>query len=531
MKKFRTFARIALPAACILTMSLVFFSRTIPVLATAADSAKHESAAGFWKESEQPEQDANTAQEQSEQSVQNTGTPQDQLEQNTDTSTTQPGQDTDASTEQPGQSADTSKKQSGQQDTDSSQNQPEQDTDTSQEQPEQSSEKEPDDTTEPDNNKPETATHVSASVKQTQNTQSASISWKSVPGALTYKVQRSDEKNGTYKNIASLSKSKTNYIDKSIKRGSKYYYRVAAKLKQGGTCYSDILSFSRPLAQVSGVSLVRYSTSSIKVVWDQSKDQQTEYYKVYYAKSKTGTYKLAGTTKNTWYRVKDLANNQDYYFRVKACAAKKASNFDSVLSKTVTMRTMTYNRTTLFAGDSLMSGLRTYNILNEIAIGGNKGVVAAVGLNTITFRTRRVFDGKSGVESIISAKPYRVYIMLGDNDIHYRQKEDVIAGYREILKGIRSGSPNTDIVVLAATPVTSTQVAQRSGFAQIPAFNKSLEALAKSMGARYYDCTAFLKDSTGWLKTSYAAGDGIHWKASAYHEFGKLLEAYDKSLD
>lgn len=519
-KNFRTFARASLPAACILAISLTFFSRTIPVLATETEPSKHESAADFQKESELSEQAADTPLDHPEQAA---DTSPELPEQDTGIPQNQPGQDTPVPQEQPMQTTDTSQELSGP-DADPSQEQKEQDTTPPQKQPEQSSEDEP-------NAEAEKAAHILASVKQTQNTQAASISWKPVPGALAYKVQRSDEKNGKYTNIASLSKNKTNYIDKTSKRGSKYYYRVAAKLKQGSTCYSDILAFSRPLAQVSDVRLVRYSTSSIKVVWDQSKDQQTDCYKVYYAKSKTGTYKLAGTTKNAWYRVKDLANNQDYYFQVKACAAKKASKFDSIPSKTVTMRTMPYNRTTLFAGDSLMSGLRTYNILNEIAIGGNKGVVAAIGLNTITFRTRRVFDGKSGVESITSAKPYRVYIMLGDNDIHYLQKEDVIAGYREILKDIRSGSPNTDIVVLAATPVTSTQVAKRSGFAQIPAFNKSLETLAKSMGARYYDCTAFLKDSTGWLKTSYAAGDGIHWKASAYHEFGKLLEAYDKSLD
>lgn len=578
----------ALPAAYFLTVSLTFSSQAVPVLAAEAkaEPAKQESTTDFRKitqlseqsadtSQKQPGQDDNTPQERSmqnentaqdqtgqgkdtmqeqpvqgtdgasqeqseqdtgasqEQSGQNPGTSQEQLGQNPDTSQEQSEQDTGASQEQPGQNPDASQEPTGQ-GTGASQEQSGQTADTPQEptgQEPENHESADDDAKEPGEEEPEKAAHVFASVRQAQNTQAASISWKSVPGALAYKVQRSNEKNGKYKNIASLSKSKNKYTDTAAKRGSKYYYRIAAKLEHGGTCYSDILSFSRPLAQVSGVRLVRYSTSSIKVVWDKSKDKQTAYYKVYYAKSKSGDYTLAGTTQNTWYRVKDLANHQDYYFRVKACAAKKSSKSDSAFSKTVTMRTMPYNRTTLFAGDSLMSGLRTYNILNEIAIGGNKGVVAAVGLNTTTFRTRRVFDGKSGLESIISSKPYRVYIMLGDNDIHFRQKEDVIAEYREILKGIRSGSPDTDIVVLAATPVTSTQVAKRSGFAQIPAFNKSLEALAKSMGARYYDCTAFLKDSTGWLKSSYAAGDGVHWKASAYHEFGKLLEAYDQSLD
>ncbi len=384
---------------------------------------------------------------------------------------------------------------------------------------------------------PEKIPQVKAALQEKKNAKAATIRWNDVDGAQAYRVQRSQEKDGKYKNVAVLEdtsdsgNAKIKYKDTSVKRGSSYFYRVAVKMENGTTYYSNIVSFSCPLAKVSGVRLVRYSSSSIKAAWNPSKDKQTQYYKVYYAKKEDGEYKLAGTTQNTWYRVTGLKNNQDYYFRVKACAAKKASGLDSELSESVQMRTVPYHRTTIFAGDSITVGLRTYNLLNSMAIEGNKGIVAEVGLNTTTFRTRRVFDGKTGVESIIAAKPYRVYLMLGDNEIHYRSKEDTVAGYKEILKQIQAGTPDTDIVVLAATPVTSAKVKERSGFAQIPAYNQSLKALAKSMGARYFDCTDFLKDSSGWLKSSYSAGDGIHWKAEVYREYVKRLEAYDKSLD
>lgn len=157
--------------------------------------------------------------------------------------------------------------------------------------------------------------------------------------------------------------------------------------------------------------------------------------------------------------------------------------------------------------------------------------MAAIGLNTITFRTRKAFHGKSATESIVASRPYRVYIMLGDNDIHFRNKNDLIDGYREIVRAIQAGTPDTDIVILAASPVTAAEVSRRRGFAQIPAYNQALSALAAEMGVKYYDCTGFLKDSTGWLKSAYNAGDGVHWKAAAYHEYAKRLTVYDKSLD
>ncbi|MCI8448382.1 MAG: hypothetical protein HFH30_08290 [Eubacterium sp.] len=373
---------------------------------------------------------------------------------------------------------------------------------------------------------------VTVSVSLNKNGTYADVSWKKTGDGKvsSYLVQRSSSRNGKYKTIARPEAGKK-YTDKKVKSAQRCYYRIAAKTESGDLYYSKARLFQCPVEPLSGVRLVRYSTTSIKVMWDQSKNKKAKWYKVYYAKSKTGKFKLAGVTKNSWYRVKNLKNGQDYYFGVKACTTKKESGFDSMLSKTAKMKTVPYERTTIFAGDSITTGLSSYHILDEIAIGGKKSVVAAIGLNTMTFRTKKVFNGKSGVESIVAARPYRVYIMLGDNDIHFRNKNDLIDGYREIVRAIKEGTPDTDIVILAASPVTAAEVSRRKGFAQIPAYNQGLSALAKEMGVKYFDCTGFLKDSTGWLKSAYNAGDGVHWQPAAYHEYARRLTAYDKSQD
>ncbi len=373
---------------------------------------------------------------------------------------------------------------------------------------------------------------MTVSVSLNKNGTYADVSWKKTGDGKvsSYLVQRSSSRNGKYKTIARPEAGKK-YTDKKVKSAQRCYYRIAAKTESGDLYYSKACLFQCPVEPLSGVRLVRYSTTSIKVMWDQSKNKKAKWYKVYYAKSKTGKFKLAGVTKNSWYRVKNLKNGQDYYFGVKACTTKKESGFDSMLSKTAKMKTVPYERTTIFAGDSITTGLSSYHILDEIAIGGKKSVVAAIGLNTMTFRTKKVFNGKSGVESIVAARPYRVYIMLGDNDIHFRNKNDLIDGYREIVRAIKEGTPDTDIVILAASPVTAAEVSRRKGFAQIPAYNQGLSALAKEMGVKYFDCTGFLKDSTGWLKSAYNAGDGVHWQLAAYHEYARRLTAYDKSQD
>lgn len=384
---------------------------------------------------------------------------------------------------------------------------------------------------EPDDGDASGTVTVTASARLTKTKKAAFITWKRVKGASAYKVQRSSKKEGGFKKIASLPKSGLSYKDVKVERGSRYYYRVAAKMEDGSTCYSEAVALFCPLGEVSGVKLIRYSTSSIKVTWDKSRDRQAKWYKVYYAKTKNGKYNLAGITDRNWYRVKKLKKYQSYYFRVEACAAKESSGLDSGPSKTVTMVTRPYERLTVFAGDSLTRGIKSYGALGKIHIGGKKAVVAVDGLNTLTFRTKKVINGLSAMNEVIRLQPYRVYIMLGGNDIHYCDKADLIKRYRIILNEIQSRSPDTDIVVLAMSPVTAATKNRLTGFKQIPAYNKDLKALAEEMGARFYDCTGFMKDSTGWLKSAYATKDGIHWKAPVYDEYVKLLEAYDKSLD
>lgn len=384
--------------------------------------------------------------------------------------------------------------------------------------------------TDADTEEPEREALPEVSVKLKAETgKSALIQWTKVDGAVSYEVQRAAKKNGTYKKAASLGSKRRSYTDQKVDRGNYYYYRVAAVMADGGRRYSSSVKFACPLARVSSVGLIRYSTSSIKVVWKEMK--QAACYKVYYAAEKSGRYKLAGTTKNPWYRVKKLKNNQTYYFRVRACASEKESELDSADSPAADMKTCTYKRTTIFAGDSITTGLTAYGAVDQIGIGGNKKVVASVGLNTTSFRTGRDFSGRSALETIAATRPYRVYIMLGTNEISYQSSGRVIDGYRKIVESIKKQSPDTDIVLLAVPPVTRAAQQSRTGFQNIPELNQKLEKMAEESGVHYYDWTAVVKDGSGCLDSRYSAGDGIHWTYSAYQLFAKQIEDYDKSLD
>lgn len=282
------------------------------------------------------------------------------------------------------------------------------------------------------------------------------------------------------------------------------------------------------LEPVSGVDLARYSTHSVKVTW--KKHKKAKFYSVYYYKE-NGNAHLAGITKGTQYIVRKLKNNTSYYFYVVAGKKKKVSGSDSIPSKKVHIKTKTYVHKTIFAGDSICQAVGYGQAFPQMTFAGKKKVIAYRGLNTVTFHTKRIFDGKTGLQKLVAEKPYRAYLMLGMNEIHYRKTSDMVAEYKSIIQALKQGSPDTDIVLCAVSPVTRGEMARNPGYSRIPSFNKGLQKLAKKTGTTYFDYTSFLKDSDGYLKAGYAEGDGYHWKASAYTEFGKVVDKFDKSLD
>ena len=232
------------------------------------------------------------------------------------------------------------------------------------------------------------------------------------------------------------------------------------------------------LEPVSGVDLARYSTHSVKVIW--KKHKKAKFYSVYYYKE-NGNAHLAGITKGTQYIVRKLKNNTSYYFYVVAGKKKKVSGSDSIPSKKVHIKTKTYVHKTIFAGDSICQAVGYGQAFPQMTFAGKKKVIAYRGLNTVTFHTKRIFDGKTGLQKLVAEKPYRAYMMLGMNEIHYRKTSDMVAEYKSIIQALKQGSPDTDIVLCAVSPVTRGEMARNPGYSRIPSFNKGLQKLAKKL--------------------------------------------------
>lgn len=111
------------------------------------------------------------------------------------------------------------------------------------------------------------AKSVITSVKS-MNASSLKISWKELD-ADGYRVYRSTSKSGSYKRIATLNDEDiVSYVDKGLKKGKTYYYKVRAFEKEDGQTYWGAYSAvksGKPVAkQAANVSVGKPSITSIK---------------------------------------------------------------------------------------------------------------------------------------------------------------------------------------------------------------------------------------------------------------------------
>lgn len=148
------------------------------------------------------------------------------------------------------------------------------------------------------------------------------ITWKKVKGAKGYEVYRSSSEKGKYKKIATLSGSVRKYVDRTVKSGKKYYYKIAPVGSAGGIKitgeYSKAESF-RALKKVKISSVKTTADDGLKIKW--SKVAGATKYKVYRATSKWGSYQKIATVSSAGalnYTDYKITPGKTYYYKVQA---------------------------------------------------------------------------------------------------------------------------------------------------------------------------------------------------------------------
>lgn len=174
----------------------------------------------------------------------------------------------------------------------------------------------------------------------------------------------------------------------------------------------------------------------------------------------------------------------------------------------------------VFVGDSLTIGIANFS-------GFNSEFLCMGGLNTQTLEDKELPGGKTVMEFINSAESIgKVYIMLGTNEVAYKEPADYIKRYESFIDKVRKKFPDAIIYIESILPVTrhtseTTQIKND----QIIKYNEALLELAVRKQCYYLDCHSYFADENNCLPDNIGS-DGIHLGPDKYRELSDYFRTH-----
>ena len=138
-------------------------------------------------------------------------------------------------------------------------------------------------------------------------------------------------------------------------------------------------------------------------------------------------------------------------------------------------------------------------------------------------------DGTSDIlerlDPIIAAKPRKIFLLIGVNDLLFTPLSKIEENYEKIVSCIVTETPKTQLYLESVLPIHNDL--RRNGMKNedINALNQAIEQLAKKYGLTYIDLNTKLKNTEGSLQTELSL-DGIHLNGEGYLILKKNLEPF-----
>ena len=198
-----------------------------------------------------------------------------------------------------------------------------------------------------------------------------------------------------------------------------------------------------------------------------------------------------------------------------------------------------YRDRLLFLGESTTAHLRSRGVL---AGGTSTDRVLAPKSGTMMLNRRilsaRVIEPQSGKEmtipeAVAARRPEILVLSFGLNGIlgFVSQKDSYLQPYKTLIRGIRSASPETVIILQTVYPVaehptewTFSQAPDEINRA-IETVNAYLPEIAEAEGVFIADTASVLRDANGYLRADFSS-DGIHLTRSGYEAVLGYLQTH-----
>lgn len=176
-----------------------------------------------------------------------------------------------------------------------------------------------------------------------------------------------------------------------------------------------------------------------------------------------------------------------------------------------------------FLGDSRTMGISDYSGLNaDFYCENGMTIYKLLDEKGVTYQKT---GEKVNMNQILQQKKYgKIYIMLGMNELGYRDTNYFLERYREVLTQIREWQPEAVIFLMANLHVSAEKNNVQTEFnnININAKNVAAATLADGMGIFYLDSNPLFTDENGMLKEDITF-DGVHLYANNYMEWKNFL--------
>lgn len=133
------------------------------------------------------------------------------------------------------------------------------------------------------------------------------------------------------------------------------------------------------------------------------------------------------------------------------------------------------------------------------------------------------------IHEVIAAKPSKLFIMAGANDISLqRDNAIIIRQLKMLLRQVQAGSPTTTIYVQSALPICNAKLKyqrMKEKESVIEDYNDRLKSLCKEMDIPYIDIYSGLLSGPSSLNPEFTA-DGLHLNNAAYAIWAEIVGEY-----
>ncbi len=130
------------------------------------------------------------------------------------------------------------------------------------------------------------------------------------------------------------------------------------------------------------------------------------------------------------------------------------------------------------------------------------------------------------LDEVLSARPAKLFVMIGVNDIARNIPDSVILqNYRRLVERVKRESPRTQLIMQSVLPTNDEFKPFKNHYGKderIRAVNTGLQALCADLEVIYVDLYPRFLDGSGKLDKQYT-NDGLHLNGAGYMLWKKIL--------